>query len=287
MFIRGAPAFAEPIQGSIAHIIMMNFTRKMEQFPQNGENMILLNFRIEIQLFHDQMKYPWGQICNLENNANSDKHVNIYYAIKSLANVVKIINRENFIRVLMKTDNDFATLWQQAITEVDKFYEDIQKIEILGCSNITASTVSLYNRINGAENEMKKSLTKAVTKVKVAWQTVWEKFKLTRTAFDYVLSDKNVNFDIKLTKIRPQDNNDIMIMLSCSSDEDIRLWARTDVGLFKARVTLRQIKWVVTEKIFTNSKPTWWLYALKRFDFDRESNNYANICRPETFTTDY
>jgi hypothetical protein len=287
MFIRGAPSFAEPIQGSIAHIIMLNFARKMEIFPQEGENLILLNLRIEIKLFHDQMKYPWGQILMLEKNANSEDQTNVYYAIKSLANVVKIINRENFVKVLNKTDPEFITLWQQATKEVDKFYEDMQKFEILQCSHITASTMSLYLKLKGEEHFLNKSLIKAVIMVKTAWQSIWEKFKLAKIAFNYVLSDKNSDFDIGLSKTKPLIHNDRMIMLSCDAKEKIRLWARTDVGLFKARVTLRPLKWETTDKIITTSEPIWWLYAIKNLGLDREANNYANISREETFTTDY
>ena len=223
----------------------------------------------------------------LEKNANSEDHMNIYYAIKSLANVVKTINRENFVKILNKTDNDFSTLWSQATKEVDKFYQEMQKIEILKLNHISASTVSLYNKIKGEDDCLNKPLTKAISRVKIAWQSIWEKFKLTRKAFDYVLSDKNSNFDIGLSKTRPETNNDIMIMLSCDANEQVRLWARTDVSLFKARVTLRPLKWVVTEKIETSVEPLWWLYAIRKLDLDRESNNYANICREETFTTDY
>ena len=87
MLIPGIQKFAEPIQGSIAHIIMLNFARRMQKISSSrGDAMILLNLRIEIQLFHDQMKFPWGQICMLEKNALCTIPINQYYAIKALSN---------------------------------------------------------------------------------------------------------------------------------------------------------------------------------------------------------
>ena len=78
-----------------------------------------------------------------------------------------------------------------------------------------------------------------------------------------------------------------MIMLSCNDENEMRLWARSSINLYKARVTASKIKWVVTNRVFTDSSPTWWLYAIKRIDLDFEENNYANISRPDTVTTDY
>ena len=287
MFIPGAPTFAEPIQGSIAHIIMMNFARRMRELPIGQTNaLILINLRLEIQLFHDQMKYPWGQIVNMERNAEQNTPMTNYYAIKSLSNIVKIINRENFVKLLYKTDLEFYNIWRKSMTEVDKFYDKIQKFEILDLNNLTASTISLH--INTSrENNLNQLLLEAIKQVKIAWQTIWEKFKLTRTAFDYVLSDKNHNFEIKLSNRKPFIQDEIMIMLSCNNSDEIRLWARTDINLYKARASTRKLKWVVTDGIYTKSNPTWWLYAIKHIDLDYEENNFANICRPDTVTTDY
>jgi hypothetical protein len=78
-----------------------------------------------------------------------------------------------------------------------------------------------------------------------------------------------------------------MIILSCNNDNEIRLWARSSINLFKARVSARQLKWVDTEKFYTNSNPVWWLYANKKIDLDLDENTFANISRPDTITTDY
>ena len=287
MFIPGAPSFAEPIQGSIAHIIMMNFTRRMESHVGAGEAMILLNLRIEIQLFHDQMKYPWSQIRTLEQNSQSDDQLSRYFAIKSLANVVKLINRENFVKIMFKTDTDFCQTWKQAMKEVEKFYGNLKNLEILSLNSISASTFALYNENNGDKNDLMKSLKETIKKVKGAWQSIWVKFNQTRSAFDYVLSEKNGNFDIKLSRTKPFVQDEILIILSCNTNNQIRLWARPKINLFKTRVTYRPNKWVITEDISTKSSPTWWLYAIKKIDLDQDENNYANICREETFTTDY
>ena len=288
MFIPGAPSFAEPIQGTIAHIIMLNFARRMKELPVGQTNaMILLNLRIEIQLFNDQMRYPWGQLVMMENNALNSKPINQYYAIKSLSNVVKIINKENFVKIMIKTDADFNLLWQRAITEVNKFYTEIRELEILNLTHLTASTVTLFNRLKGKEDYLNESLMKAITQVKIAWQSIWAKFKATKKAFEYVLSDKNGNFDIKLSNTKPFIQDEILIILACNNNNEIRLWARSSVNLFKARVSTRQLKWVDTEKFHTNSNPAWWLYAIKKIDLDQEENTYANISRPDTITTDY
>ena len=128
MFIPGAPSFAEPIQGTIAHIIMSNFARRMRELPiGQTDALILINLRIEIQLFHDQMKYPWGQLCMMEKNAMNTEPINQYYAIKALSNVVKIINKENFVKLMNKTDDDFNLLWRKAIIEVEKFFIEARK----------------------------------------------------------------------------------------------------------------------------------------------------------------
>ena len=288
MLIPGAPSFADPIQGSIAHIIMINFARRMKELPiGQTDAMILLNLRLEIQLFNDQMKYPWGQIIMMENNALKNEPMNDYYAIKALSNVVKIINRENFVKLLFTTDNDFYNVWRKATSEVDKFYKAINDIEILNLKNLTASTIALVNKSKTQEDTLNKSLLKAITQVKIAWQTIWEKFKLTRKAFDYVLSNKNPNFDIKLTNVKPFIQDEILIILSCNNNNEIRLWARADINLFKARATTRALKWVISDEIITKSNPTWWLYAIKRIELDQECNSYANISRPDTVTTDY
>jgi hypothetical protein len=287
MIIPGIPTFAESVQGTIAHIIMLNFARRMKDtIGSKSEAIILLNLRVEIQLFHDQMKYPWGQICMLEKNALCVDSINQYYAIKSLANVVKIIKNENFVKLLRKTDQDFSDLWEKATSEVDKFYKDIKKLEILEYDRITASTVSLYNKSKGEENFLQESLIKAVNRVKMAWQTIWAKFKQTKKGFNYILSAKNLNFEIALSDIEPTVHNEIMIMLSCNDDNEIRLWARNNTQLFKSVVSKRPLKWMPTEKVFTTSKPTWWLYALKNFDLEQQ-NNYATISQALTQTTDY
>ena len=170
MFIPGAPSFAEPIQGTIAHIIMLNLARRMKELPLGQTDaMILLNLRIEIQLFNDQMRYPWGQLVMMENNALKAKPINQYYAIKSLSNVVMIINKENFVKLMIKTDADFNLLWQKAIAQVNTFYTEIKKLEILNFTHLTASTITLFNRLKGKEDYLNESLMKAITQVKIAW----------------------------------------------------------------------------------------------------------------------
>jgi hypothetical protein len=289
MFIPGAPSFAEPMQGSIAHIILMNYARKMEEFrSRDSEPLNILNLRNEIQLFHDQMKYPWGQLLMLEKNANNNSNLSQYYAIKALANVVNIIEKENFVKLLRKTDQEFETLWDSATKNVNKFLEEISKFELLDNKEITASTLSLFNQIKRERNYVQKSMIKAVGKIKVAWQTIWEKFKLTRKAFEYVLSDLNDAFEITLSREKPVVQDQVLFILAVNKYNEIRIWARGTSNLFKAVPAKRILKWNITEAIYTEMRTDWWLSAVKRAFPDPEINNYANICREDrTDTTVY
>ena len=146
-------------------------------------------------------------------------------------------------------------------------------------------------RITGNQINLKrpqKALIKSINRVKEAWQTIWTKFNITRDSFDYILSGKNQNFEIALANTEPTVHKEIMIMLSFNSDNEIRIWARANRSLFKARIAERLIKWEDVEKVSTKSKPTWWLYAIKNADlYQEEDNNYAKISRPDTYTTDY
>lgn len=288
MFIPGAPSFAEPLQGSIAHIIMMNFARRMEEFRSRDSQ--ALNWRTlknEINLFHDQMRYPWGQILSLETNAKSENKLNFYCAVRNLTNVVNIVESENYVKLLNKTDTEFECLWTSAKNTVIKFQKELLRFEILNGSEITASTVDLFNNIKREDKYLQKSLIKATDKVKIAWQTIWEKFKVTKKGFEYLFSELNGHFDIKISKIQPFVQDEILIILAVNKYNDIRMWARANTSLFKSIATDRPLKWVPTETIFTRKRVDWWVSAIKKIDLDQEENNFANICREESESTVY
>jgi hypothetical protein len=288
MIIPGATAFAEPMQGSIAHIILMNFARKMEEFrTRDSEPLTILTLRNEIQLFHNQMKYPWGQLLMLEKNAKTNIEINQYYALKSLTTVVKIIDRENFVKLLRTTDQEFEALWGAALKEAKKLIKEISRFEILENVEITASTLSLYNKIKREKDYVHKNLIKIVDKIKFAWQFIWDQFKLTRKAFDFVLSDLNDDFDIKLSKIKPFIQDESLLVVAVNKYSDIRLWGRGKAGIFKAVPAERLLKWKSVDQIDTEMRTDWWLSAIKKIDADYKANSYANMTKTNTDTTVY
>ena len=288
MIIPGATKFAGPMQGSIAHIILMNYARKMEEFrTRDSESLIILTLRNEIQLFHDQMKYPWGQLLMLEKNANSDIEVNRYYAIKSLTNVVNIIEQENFVKLLRTTDQEFESLWEPAIGLANKLLKEISKFEILENVEITASTLSLFNKIKREKDYVNKTLVKIVDCIKTAWQSIWDKFKLVKKSFEYVLSDLNEDYDIKLSKTQPYIQDESLFIIAINKYSNIRLWGRGKSSLFKAVPAERLLKWKSVDHIYTEMRTDWWLSAIKRIDADYNANTYANMTRDTTDTTVY
>ena len=121
MHIPGLQSFSDPLQGSVAHIILLNFVRRTETIRSpitNAMKRIILDS--EIHLFHNQMKYPWGKLMMLEKNAKNNDQQNQYYALKDLFTVIKIIKKENFVRLLLKTDPEFRNLLNKSIGLVNK-----------------------------------------------------------------------------------------------------------------------------------------------------------------------
>ena len=62
-----------------------------------------------------------------------------------------------------------------------------------------------------------------------------------------------------------------------NNKENLRIWIRLNGSLFKARPSAeRPLKWLDSEKINTESKPTWWLAAISR----------VNLTQIESIITD-
>jgi hypothetical protein len=164
---------------------------------------------------------------------------------------------------------------------------EIARFEILQKVEITASTLSLFNKIKRENDYVHKNLVKIVSAIKIAWQNIWDKFNLAKKAFEYVLSDLNEDFDIKLSKTKPYVQDESLLILAINKYSSIRVWGRGKAGLFKAVPCERLLKWVSTEDIYTEMRTDWWLSAIKRIDADFKANTYENMTRESTNTTVY
>ena len=138
--MQGANAFIEPLQDPIAHLIMRAFQRKTATISDIAENRKIRILTDEIENFHDQLKYPFGKICMMERNAESDVITRQYYAVKELANIVEVIEDENFVRYLNETDGNFSDSWLIAKTKILNWHNEILEYELLKGDVITPST---------------------------------------------------------------------------------------------------------------------------------------------------
>ena len=291
MHIPTLQSFSDPMQGSVAHIILLNFVRKIDTLKSPISNAIKrLTLDSEIQLFHNQMKYPWGKIMMLENNAERNIQQNHYYALKDLTTVVKIIQKENFVRLLVKTDPEFKTLLNKSICLVNELLAKIKNKEILGFSTLTTSTFALFEANNNNNLNVKLEIKRCVKSIKIAWQTIWTKFKTTKNAFEFVLHDLNPEFEIKLSKNKPIAINSDMFLLTIDNSENICIWIRLNGSLFKTKQSATgPLKWLDTENIHTDSKPTWWLSAIGRvnIEYPEKQNTDVELLDDFSATTIY
>jgi hypothetical protein len=274
MHIPGLQSFADPLQGSIAHIILINFVRRMNVVSNQGsralKNITLIG---ELQLFHDQMKHPWGKILNLESNAKSTIDQNQYYALKDLKLIIGIIERENFVKLLLKTDKEFNNLWFKAVKTTNELLDNVSKKDILGYKDLTASTFALFLFENrNQEFNLSLNLIECVKTIKVAWQNIWAKYNATKNAFNYILRDQNSEYIIRLGIEEPENLFENMFAMAINTEEEIRIWVRLNGSIKKSRPSTRALKWIESERIHTdmNPKPSWWLTAI-------ENNNLADI----------
>ena len=235
MHIPGLQSFSDPLQGSVSHIILMNFVRKIKTIKSPISNaMKRITLDAEIQLFHNQMKYPWGKIMMLEKNAENNNQQNQYFALKDLFTVVKIIKRENFVKLLLKTDPEFKNLYNKSVELVNTLISKLQTNEILGFSGLTASTYALFESTNNDNFNVKLEIIRCVKSIKVTWQNTWTKFKLAKNAFEFVLHDLNTEFEIKLSTNRPETTNSDMFIMALNINDEIKIWIRVNKSLFES-----------------------------------------------------
>ena len=273
MHIPGLQSYSDPIQDSVAQIILLNFVRKMKSVPNPTSNAVKrMTLDAEIKLFHNQMKYPWGKIVMLERNSEKTDTQNHYYAIKDLTTVIKIMKKENMVRILMKTDPEFKILLKKAITMTNELLAELKTHEILGYSGLTASTFALYSARENNNFNVKLNLERCVKAIKMTWQNIWTKFKSARHAFEFVLHDLNSEFEIKLNTFQPISGNANIILLTISENENIMLWARLNGKTFKAKVTFNcPLEWVEKEQIKITNTPLWFLSAIEKRKFINDS----------------
>ena len=259
--MQGANAFIEPLQDPVAHLIMRAFQRKTATISDITENQTKQILRDEIENFHDQLRYPFGKICMMERNAESDHITRQYYAVKELANIVEVIEDENFVRYLKETDGNFSDAWLIAKTKILNWHNEILAYELLKGDVITSSTFNFFRATVNDDNYVKKSTLSCVKAVKAAWQLIWYKFLNTKLCFSHITENKNNIFEYNLTQIKPEFENEKYFVLAINANNNIRLWANLADGLFKARPTSRRLKWINTSVFSTNITPSWWLYA--------------------------
>jgi hypothetical protein len=206
----------------------------------------------------------------MERNAESDIITRQYYAIKELSFITEVIDDENFVRYLKETDGKFADAWSIAKNKILDWHAEILNYELLKGDVITTTTFNFFRTIKNNDNYVKDTTNDCVRAVKHAWQIIWHKFLDAKKAFSHVIENKNDNFEYKLTKTQPTLEDEKYFILSINNNNNIRLWANSAEGLFKARPTTRKLKWVSIDLRTTDTTPVWWLYA-------REYNNTAKI----------
>jgi hypothetical protein len=281
MHVPGLQSFSDPLQDSVSHVILINYVRKINTMKSpisNAMKRVILD--AEIQLFHNQMKYPWGKIVMLEKNAENSNQQNQYYAIKDLYTVIKIIQKENFVRLLVKTDPEFKNLLNKSITLVNELLKKLQSKEILGFTGLTASTFALFEANNNNNFNVKLQVINCVKTIKIAWQNTWTKFKLAKNAFEFVLHDLNTEFEIKLKNSQPSTNYDDMFILAIDNNEDIRIWIRLNGKLFKAKPSSGgPLKWVETDEFIIEKTTSWWLSAtkVKHIEYREQKEMYTEL----------
>jgi hypothetical protein len=259
--MRGANAFVEPLQDPIAHLIMRAFQRKTADFENITETQkidILLN---EIENFHDQLRYPFGKICMMQRNAESQDFTRQYYAIKELSFITEVIEDENFVRYLKETDGNFADAWAISKNKILEWHKEILSYELLKGDVITSTTFNYFRAIKRDDNYILEKNIECVKAVKYAWQMIWHKFLNAKTAFSHITENRDNMFSYRLTRFRPSLENERYFLLGINAQNNLRLWANLEKGLFKARPTTRKLKWVKTDLQTTDITPVWWLYA--------------------------
>ena len=259
----GANAFIAPLQDPIAHLILRAFQRKAATISEISEEEKQETLKDEIENFHDQLKYPFGKICMMERNAESDIFNRQYYAVKELSVIIEVIEDENFVRYLKETDENFANAWLMARTKIINWHKEILDYELLRGDVITSSTFNYFRAQLNDNNYIKRTTLSCVKAVKHAWQIIWYKFLDAKKSFAHITENKTNSFEYVLTKNKPTLGHENYFVFAINANNNIRLWANLEDGLFKARPTTRKLKWINSNSLSTNITPVWWLYAAK------------------------
>ena len=279
--LKGANAFVEPLQDPISHLILRGFQRKVRDMEQVSEVQKIEILRNEIENFNEQLRYPYGKICMAENNATSNLFSRQYYAIKDLKNLIEVIDNENFVRYLFKTDEVFRDSWVAAKNRTFKWRKEILDHELLRGDSITSSTFGLFRSLKNDDDYIKKSTSGCIIAIRYSWQMIWRKFLNAKVAFNHVIENMDNNFIYRLSQIKPQLGTENFFMLAISKNNSIRMWLNVDEGLFKARPTTRLLKWVNCDIVSTDINPTWYLYAVINNNNSISSNDDNNSDRDD------
>jgi hypothetical protein len=274
MFFRGAQSFAQPLQEPISHLILMGFERRIKSVKSPlSKNIINTILNHEIDNFHDQLRYPFGQICMIEKNLKSSNQTNHYYAVKGLENITNLIDSENFTQMLIKTDPEFRQNWVDAKNLTNNWLNKMIRHEIADGIKVTPSTLQFLNRKNKNNDYVKTNTLECIAELKNSWQIIWRKFCDIKRSFDFILKDKN-NADITYGLVDyPPEVDENFFMVAIDELHNVRMWHAVKDVLYKSKATQRPTKWVKVEEIFSTKIPKWWLFAKEKIRDTQGTHN--------------
>jgi hypothetical protein len=258
--IRGADTIVNGLEDCIAHLIMANFERKMSSGGKQQNRLIEL--QSEIDYFNDQLRFPFGQICNIEKNLEAKTNIKLYYAIKSLPGLITNIENEIYTLKLSESNVEFNHLWTNAKKLVSEWLFKLKTFERSNSQNISMSTLVLL--LNDKKIDPVKETNECFTAIKTAWQTIWDRFNIVRSAFRFVTNNSNSEFDVKLTKTEPLKCSRDYFFLAIDNHQHVRLFARAQMLKYKARPANRTLKWVKVDELITETIPTWWISVTRK-----------------------
>ena len=271
--LKGANAFIEALQDPISHLIIRGFQRRANEIDNISEYQKINILQQEIENFNEQLRYPYGKLCLAEANARSDDPARQYYAIKELIVLIEVIDSENFTRYLVKTDTSFNDAWATARNMTLTWRNEILSHELLRGDAITSTTLNLFRRLKHNDKYIKDTTLNCLRTIRFAWQMIWRKFLSAKTSLSHITENRDNNFIYRLTKLKPELNDQNYFLLGINKKNNIRMWVNLDDGLYKARPTTRKLKWVNIDTVNTKIKPLWYLYAVKNNNNDSSTEN--------------
>ena len=278
MLFAGSHSFAYPLQGPISHLILRGFERRMAKRKKpHLLRTIRAVLKEEIDLFHNQLKFPFGQICSMQRNIKENTECNTYYAIKTLSTIIGIIECENYVQTLLFTDLEFKISWRDIKLKVKDWLEVITTNELDEGLHLTPSTLNLNT--TAQREKIREDARVLIEGVKDSWQIIWRQFNDVKRAFEFVLVDQpNSDLIYNITDFKPSFIDDFF-NLSIDSEHNIRLWHSKNKIISKAMAKNKPIAWSKVDEVYTSTKPTWYIYVKKLLlNNQSDSENESEIC---------